>query len=144
MDASPLVYDTTLEDLRSLPYFEKQWPLVHVLSGFSLASMHLTGTILWWMTPCAFDARQHILGVAKATQNNKSNWVVASFIAFTVFSSRTGCLQPKARLELPRWSLVIAQTIFLIGAADFDIAAYDSSGPWYTLSVLPLQIAVIV
>lgn len=28
MDASPLVYDTTLEDLRNFSSFEKQWLLV--------------------------------------------------------------------------------------------------------------------
>lgn len=142
MGASPLVYDTTLEDLRNLSSFEKQWLLVHILSGISLASMHFTGTILLWMTPCTSDARQQILNLAKATQNNKSNWVIASFMAFTVFSSRTGCLQPKTGLELPRWSLVVPQMIFTIGAADFGVAAYDSLGPWYTLSVLRLQIGV--
>jgi hypothetical protein len=131
MDASPLVYDTTLQDLHNLRSFEKQWSLLHIPSGISLASIHLTGTILLWMTPCAYDAREHIVSLVKSTQNNKSNWVVAIFMAMTVFSSGAGCLQPKTGLDLPRWSLVIAQTIFLIGAADFDIATYSSSGPWY-------------
>lgn len=140
MDASPLVYDTSLEDLRNLSNFEKQWLLVHVLSGVFLACMHLSGTILLWMTPCASDARQHLLTLSKATQNNKSNWAVAIFIAMTVFSSSADCLQPKTGLELSRWSLVLSQTIFVSGASDLGVAAHFSSGPWYTLTVLRLQV----
>lgn len=140
IDATPLVYDTTLEDLRNLSNFEKQWLLVHVLSGVSLACIHLSVTILLWMTPCAFDARHHMLSLSKATQNNKLNWVVGIFMAMTIFSSKPGCLQPKTGLELSRWSLVLSQTIFVSGASHLGVAAYFSSGPWYILSVLRLQV----
>jgi hypothetical protein len=139
MSASPLVYDTTLGNFRNLPAFEQQWLLVHAFSGMSLACMHLTGSCLLWMTTCASDARQPILSLAEASQNNKTNWFAAMFMATTVFSSRIGCLQPKAGLKLPRWALVLSQLIFLTGASDLGFATYLSSGPWYTLSVLRLQ-----
>ena len=139
MDASSLVYDTTLEDLRSFTSFERQWLFFHVLSGVSFACMNLSGTALLWTTPCASAARQELLSLSKATQENTSNWVLAIFVATTVFSSRTGCLQPKTGLELPPWTLILSQTIFALGAADFGTAAYFYSGPWYTLSLLRLQ-----
>lgn len=70
------------------------------------------------------------------------NSSAAIFLAFMVFLSRTGSLEPMRvnfGRKVPGYTLFMSQVVFLHGSSVLGTTAYANSGPWFNWNALRVQ-----
>lgn len=126
-----------MQDARALSSFEKEWLLVHMASGISLACMYLEGSYLLWIMPCGSDARRRIARLNHEHDAVGVHWYLMIAMAFAAFLVKAGYLATDAERDTPRDILAICQWFLLWGAYLLGSAAYDNyAGPGYAVKLL--------
>jgi hypothetical protein len=133
------VYDYTMQDLRTLPAFEQQWLLAHVLSGTSLASIYVTELSVLWMTPSSGGTNQEREDSMRPIREVMSNYLPAISMALAMYLFRGGYLGHESGKRLSRYVLILPQVMFLTGGLWLGMATYANAGSWCALGLLRVQ-----
>jgi hypothetical protein len=133
------VYDYTAQHIRVLPALEQQWLLAHVLSRTSLASIYMTESNLWWMTPFSGGKNQEREDSMRPIREVMSNYFPAISMALAMYLFRGGYLGHGTGQRPSRYILILPQVMFLAGGLWLGVATYANAGPWYALGLLRVQ-----